>query len=42
MGEKCTPNETGMLAVKVSPAELVQLISSKPEFDQLSVACWNR
>ncbi|EKM53832.1 uncharacterized protein PHACADRAFT_198250 [Phanerochaete carnosa HHB-10118-sp] len=41
MGEKCVPDETGMLAVKMSPAELVHYISGNQEYHGLSVACYN-
>ena len=42
MGLKCVSNETGMLAVKLSPAELQRHIASNSEYDQLSIACYNR
>ena len=42
MAEKCTPNETGMLAVKMSPVELASLLTQNVDYDQLSVACYNR
>jgi hypothetical protein len=42
IAEKCIPNDTGMLAVKLSPVELEQYLKRKSQFDQLSVACYNR
>lgn len=42
MREKCILNETGMLAVKMSPSELDLYLSGTGDYDQLSVACHNR
>ena len=42
MGEKCVPNETGMVAVKMSPAGLAQYTRANPDYHGLSVACHNR
>lgn len=42
MREKCILNETGMLAVKMSPSELDLYLTGAGDYDQLSVACHNR
>lgn len=42
MGDKCTPDETGMLAVKIAPAEIARHIGAHPDYHRLSVACYNR
>ena len=42
MADKCVPRETGMLAVKLSPGNLAQMLAKDERFSELSVACHNR
>ncbi|KIP05128.1 hypothetical protein PHLGIDRAFT_36582 [Phlebiopsis gigantea 11061_1 CR5-6] len=41
MAEKCTLDDTGMLAVKMSPVELACHLGQSADYDELSVACHN-
>ena len=42
MADKCIPNDTGMLAVKLSPSKLEDLVRTNKNYNELSVACYNR
>ena len=42
MVEKCTPSETGMLAVKMNATRLKDLIEKDAQYTGISVACYNR
>ncbi|KAJ3514348.1 hypothetical protein NLJ89_g2425 [Agrocybe chaxingu] len=39
--EKCTPKETGMVAVGLEPVRMQSILESREEFTNLSISCFN-
>ena len=42
MVDKCTRNDTGMLAIKLKATQVDEFISGDARYNELSIACYNR